>query len=188
MGAPTSTSRHGHEHPLGGTVLPSEKRSRSKKITSMTATKMSSTSVSQSHHHPHPHESSMSSFLSRMANEASAALSDAYGHVMHGDDAGSSARIVWVIRPSRVPCNTGGGIVGGTTNNNNSGDVLSTISAPGGVDALTATSAALTNNGVGGGGDGISPTSSSYFPTASLFTQKFGEFLQIAEHREYHMY
>ena len=187
MGAPTSTSRHGHEHPLGGTVLPSEKRSRSKKSTSsMTATKMSSTTVSQSHH---PHESSMTSFLSRMANEASAALSDAYGHVMHGDDAGSSARIVWVIRPSRVPCNTGGGIVGGTTNNNNSGDVLSTISAPGGVDALTATSAALNNNGVGGGGgDGISPTSSSYFPTASLFTQKFGEFLQIAEHREYHMY
>jgi hypothetical protein len=112
-----------------------------------------------------------------MANEASAALSDAYGHVMHGDDAGSSARIVWVVRPSRVPCNTGGGIVGGTTNNN-SGDGLSTISAPGGVDALTSTPVALN------GGDGISPTSSSYFPTASLFTQKFGEFCANREHRE----
>ena len=37
-----------------------------------------------------------------MANEATAALSDAYGHVMHGDDAGSSARIVWVVHPTRV--------------------------------------------------------------------------------------
>lgn len=135
----------------------------------MTATTKMSTSVSQSHHHPH--ESSMTSFLSRMASEASAALSDAYGHVMHGDDAGSSARIVWVIRPSRVPCNSGGGVVG--TTNNNGGEGLSTISAAGGVDALTSTPVALTS---GVGGDGISPTSSSYFPTASLFTQKFGEF------------
>lgn len=37
-----------------------------------------------------------------MANEATAALSDAYGHVMHGDDAGSSARVVWVVHPTRV--------------------------------------------------------------------------------------
>jgi hypothetical protein len=44
----------------------------------------------------------MTSFLSRMANEATAALSDAYGHVMHGDDAGSSARVVWVVHPARV--------------------------------------------------------------------------------------
>jgi hypothetical protein len=37
-----------------------------------------------------------------MATEATAALSDAYGHVMHGDDAGSSARLVWVCHPTRV--------------------------------------------------------------------------------------
>jgi len=42
----------------------------------------------------------MASFLSRVANEASIALSDAYGHVMHGDDAGSSARLVWFILPT----------------------------------------------------------------------------------------
>jgi hypothetical protein len=42
-----------------------------------------------------------------MANEATAALSDAYGHVMHGDDAGSSARVVWVVHPSRVKLDEG---------------------------------------------------------------------------------
>ena len=121
--------------------------------------------------HHHPHESSMTSFLSRMANEASAALSDAYGHVMHGDDAGSSARIVWVIRPSRVTCHAGGGM-------DNSGEGA----APGGVDGVMTTNPAgalaLNSGGGGGGGEtnGISPSSSSYFPTASLFTQKFGEF------------
>lgn len=135
---------------------------------------MTGTTLSTSVQSHHPHESSMTSFLSRMANEASAALSDAYGHVMHGDDAGSSARIVWVIRPSRVPCNSGGGVVG-TTN-----EGLSTISAGGGVDALATTPVALTN---GVNGDGISPTSSSYFPTASLFTQKFGECLRIESSR-----
>ena len=48
----------------------------------------------------------MTSFLSRIANEATAALSDAYGHVMHGDDAGSSARLVWVVHPTRVSIDT----------------------------------------------------------------------------------
>lgn len=38
-----------------------------------------------------------------MANEASAALSDAYGHIMHGDDAGASAKVVWVVHPTNVP-------------------------------------------------------------------------------------
>ncbi len=42
-------------------------------------------------------------FLSRMANEASAALSDAYGHLIHGDDAGASAKVVWVVHPTNVP-------------------------------------------------------------------------------------
>lgn len=44
-----------------------------------------------------------------MANEATAALSDAYGHVMHGDDAGSSARVVWVVHPTRVAVDLTGG-------------------------------------------------------------------------------
>jgi hypothetical protein len=44
-----------------------------------------------------------------MANEATAALSDAYGHVMHGDDAGSSARVVWVVHPTRVANTDAGG-------------------------------------------------------------------------------
>lgn len=48
-------------------------------------------------------------FFSRMANEASMALSDAYGHVMHGDDAGSSAKLVWVVHPTTVPINTNDG-------------------------------------------------------------------------------
>ncbi len=50
----------------------------------------------------------MASFLSRVANEASIALSDAYGHVMHGDDAGSSARLVWVVHPTKVPIDSDG--------------------------------------------------------------------------------
>eukprot|EP00804_Cyclotella_cryptica_P005778 CCRYP_000091-RA/>CCRYP_000091-RA protein AED:0.05 eAED:0.05 QI:331/1/1/1/0.83/0.71/7/1515/1505 len=56
----------------------------------------------------------MTSFLSRIANEATAALSDAYGHVMHGDDAGSSARLVWVVHPTRVAVQDAGGELGGT--------------------------------------------------------------------------
>ena len=42
-------------------------------------------------------------FFTRMANEATRTLSDAYGHVMHGDDAGSSAKVVWVVHPTNVP-------------------------------------------------------------------------------------
>ena len=50
----------------------------------------------------------MASFFSRVAGEAAAALSDAYGHVVHGDDAGSSARVVWVVHPTKVPIDLGG--------------------------------------------------------------------------------
>jgi len=52
------------------------------------------------------------SFFSKIAAEASAALSDAYGHVVHGDDAGASAKLVWVVHPSKVPLDIDGG--GGT--------------------------------------------------------------------------
>mmetsp|Transcript_1477 Transcript_1477/g.2502 ORF Transcript_1477/g.2502 Transcript_1477/m.2502 type:complete len:1349 (+) Transcript_1477:106-4152(+) len=49
----------------------------------------------------------MTSFLSRIALEATSALTDAYSHVMHGDDAGSSAKVVWVVHPTRVPSECG---------------------------------------------------------------------------------
>ena len=51
----------------------------------------------------------MTSFLSRIALEATSALTDAYSHVMHGDDAGSSAKVVWVVHPTRVPSESGVG-------------------------------------------------------------------------------
>ena len=54
-----------------------------------------------------------------MANEATRTLSDAYGHVMHGDDAGSSAKVVWVVHPTNVPISGGGG--GGGDNNGGGG-------------------------------------------------------------------
>ena len=120
-----------------------------------------------------------------MANEAGAALADAYGHVMHGDDAGSSAKVVWVVHPTRVPvaavaaaaAAAGGG----------GGDASTTMAAGGGSGTGTgssdhrhhhqqqqqqhrggredAASGAMVSD-VGG----ASPASSSY-----LFTQKFGE-------------
>jgi len=49
----------------------------------------------------------MTSFLSRIAIDATSALTDAYSHVMHGDDAGSSAKVVWVVHPTRVPSEVG---------------------------------------------------------------------------------
>ena len=65
-------------------------------------------------------------FFTRMANEATRTLSDAYGHVMHGDDAGSSAKVVWVVHPTNVPIhsgdddnNNGGGGKKEEKNNNN---------------------------------------------------------------------
>ncbi len=51
----------------------------------------------------------MTSFLSRIAIDATSALTDAYSHVMHGDDAGSSAKVVWVVHPTRVPSEVGMG-------------------------------------------------------------------------------
>ena len=48
-------------------------------------------------------------FFTRMANEATRTLSDAYGHVMHGDDAGSSAKVVWVVHPTNVPIRSDSG-------------------------------------------------------------------------------
>ena len=51
----------------------------------------------------------MTSFLSRIAIDATSALTDAYSHVMHGDDAGSSAKVVWVVHPTRVPSEIGMG-------------------------------------------------------------------------------
>lgn len=51
----------------------------------------------------------MTSFLSRIATDATSALNDAYSHVMHGDDAGSSAKVVWVVHPTRVPSEVGMG-------------------------------------------------------------------------------
>ena len=49
----------------------------------------------------------MTSFLSRIAIDATSAITDAYSHVMHGDDAGSSAKVVWVVHPTRVPSEVG---------------------------------------------------------------------------------
>lgn len=87
-----------------------------------------------------------------MANEATAALSDAYGNIMHGDDAGSSAKIVWVVHPTQVPIDA--------TNTNDDGSV--------GQSKLMAG-----ENTKEGGGSGRSPGRNSGY----LFTQKFGMFL-----------
>ena len=137
---------------------------------------------------PHPPRSSsssatfMSSFLSRMANEAGAALADAYGHVMHGDDAGSSAKVVWVVHPTRVPvaAAAAGGGGGG-------GDATTTTTTAAGRGTGTGTGSSdhrhhqqqqqhrggredATSGAVASDVGGAPPASSSY-----LFTQKFGE-------------
>ena len=100
----------------------------------------------------------MTSFLSRMANEASAALSDAYGHVVHGDDAGSSAKVVWVVHPTKVPID-----IIPNNNNNNLGSDGVVVGGEVGVDGK--------NKGGGGGETAGSPGRQSSY----LFTQKFGE-------------
>ncbi|KAL7517055.1 hypothetical protein ACHAWX_006539 [Stephanocyclus meneghinianus] len=99
----------------------------------------------------------MTSFFSRIANEATAALSDAYGHVMHGDDAGSSARLVWVVHPSRVAVHDGGGgLLGGSA-----------------VDQLAVAKGAAMMNNEGNVSPGRDGNNFSY-------TQKFGlTFLEI---------
>lgn len=85
-----------------------------------------------------------------MANEATAALSDAYGNIMHGDDAGSSAKIVWVVHPTQVPIDN--------TNTNDDSSV--------GQSKLMAGE----NTKEGGGRSPGRGGGSGY-----LFTQKFGE-------------
>ena len=93
-------------------------------------------------------------FFSRMANEASMALSDAYGHVMHGDDAGSSAKLVWVVHPINVPIN------------NNNDNIAESSGGGGGV-------------GVEGGNNSNpqSPGRENNNGSNYLYTQKFGKLL-----------
>lgn len=108
----------------------------------------------------------MTSFLSRMANEATAALSDAYGHVMHGDDAGSSARLVWVVHPTKVPIdlNLGGD---GTT----AGGINSSVGNGTGKKSSSGKKKLKDDSSPGSPGrNGSSSVPSSYF-----FTQKFGK-------------
>ena len=95
-----------------------------------------------------------------MATEATAALSDAYGHVMHGDDAGSSAKLVWVVHPTKVPID----VINAELYYNDNNTL-------GGVEG-----------GGGGGGMGMgsdvhvvgSPGGRSNGTSNYLFTQKFG--------------
>lgn len=94
-----------------------------------------------------------------MANEATAALSDAYGHVMHGDDAGSSAKLVWVVHPTKVPLDIP---LGGGGNNNADGAEGTSVNGDNG--------SAVGSPGRSGGGKNL-PSSASSF----LFTQKFGK-------------
>jgi len=93
-----------------------------------------------------------------MANEASAALSDAYGHVMHGDDAGSSAKVVWVVHPTKVPIDI------------NIGDQEVLASSANKQQSLAANNKMRDKDGAsaGVGSPGRNPMPSSY-----LFTQKF---------------
>lgn len=116
----------------------------------------------------------MASFLSRAASEASAALSDAYGHVVHGDDAGSSARLVWVVHPVKVPIDVtaasaslggGGGVgVGGGAEGGAGGAGVGEEGEGGGAVGPSSPGSRGGATGGGGGGGG-----------GYLFTQKFGE-------------
>ena len=113
----------------------------------------------------------MTSFLTRMATEATAALSDAYGHVMHGDDAGSSAKLVWVVHPTKVPID----VINAELYYNDNTTL-------GGVEG-----------GGGGGGMGMgsdvhvvgSPGGRSNGTSNYLFTQKFGTMFYIHVHCSY---
>ena len=96
-----------------------------------------------------------------MANEASAALSDAYGHVMHGDDAGSSAKLVWVVHPTKVPIDITLGDAGGV----GSAKQAAIVGGDGG------TGGAQSSSAVGSPGRNGNKT----VPSSYLFTQKFGE-------------
>ena len=113
-----------------------------------------------------------------MANEATAALTDAYGHVMHGDDAGSSARLVWVVHPTKVPIEVPiGGDVPTASNLSNVGASVAVatakgVASPGGkknrLEDSSASSRVVGSPGRNG---------NAVFPSSYLFTQKFGEWL-----------
>ena len=131
-------------------------------------------------------------FLSRMANEASAALSDAYGHLMHGDDAGASAKVVWVVHPTNVPIDIHPS--GNTDTISGSASVAAASAAM--IVAAAAAGGEHLGGAIGGGGiassvhktqqqstksrievvsGGVSVASPGRKSSPYLFTQKFGE-------------
>ena len=98
-------------------------------------------------------------FFTRMANEATRTLSDAYGHVMHGDDAGSSAKVVWVVHPTNVPISGGGGDGGGgKEEEKNTNKKKGNPQSP--------------SSNKNGGGNNNNNLGDGY-----LYTQKFGKFI-----------
>jgi hypothetical protein len=155
---------------------------------------------------PNASSATMPSFLYRMANEASAAISDAYGHVVHGDDAGMSAKVVWVVHPTRVPVrapsssSSSRGMMGGMGGRGGGGG----DDDAGGNNATGATNGGgnVANNGTGASGRrqrqqqqrasssssssssnvGMgSPQTTTTTTTSSsyLYTEKFGEFFFV---------
>jgi len=124
-----------------------------------------------------------------MANEASAALSDAYGHLMHGDDAGASAKVVWVVHPTNVPIDIHSGIadsnnaagagageqlvgVGGGGMGNNGNGASSTQKMQQQQQQQSTKNSEIV--GVGGASN-ASVASPGRNSSPYLFTQKFGE-------------
>ena len=131
-------------------------------------------------------------FLSRMANEASAALSDAYGHLIHGDDAGASAKVVWVVHPTSVPIDIHSSGITDTTGASASFAAASAAM----IVAAAAAGGEHLGGAMGGGGNassvhktqqqsaksrdeivsgGVSVVSPGRNSSPYLFTQKFGE-------------
>ena len=55
------------------------------------------------------------SYLARAYTELSSAVSDAYGSLLHQDDAGKSARLVFVARPKAVALDPRGNTYSGGT-------------------------------------------------------------------------
>ena len=97
-------------------------------------------------------------FFTRMANEATRTLSDAYGHVMHGDDAGSSAKVVWVVHPTNVPISSDSG--DNDDNNNNGGEKINNKKKGNPQSPSSNKNGGKNDNNVGDG---------------YLYTQKFGK-------------
>ena len=137
----------------------------------------------------------MTSFLSRMANEASAALSDAYGHLMHGDDAGSAAKVVWVIHPTNVPIEIQSGnsetaaaaaaaSAAITTGEHKEGVGGAAVPAANKFQQSTKSREDVVGVGVGAGAGASSTSVASPGRNNSspyLFTQKFGERVVVRE-------